>query len=699
MSIQTKSEIELEATKVWVKSTKASEHHGYLKAKGVGPGIARQDQQNRIVLPLFDFGRHLGGIQFVDVNGQKRFLPGSHKKGNFIPASEFPKDNQDILICEGWATAQTLQEAFPEKAAIAAIDSGNLLSVVQSARERWPKSEIIVCADNDHANQTNTGLKKATEAASAIGCKLAVPDFSGRPGSDFNDLMLLDGARALVDCITSADKPVRPREKSVRLIGGSEISPRPVEWIWRDWLAAGKTHIMAGIAGTSKTTLAMKIAATITTGGTFPDGQNALSGSVLILTLEDDPNDTLAPRLIAAGADMTKVHFVQALLDHSTGEEYYFDPSEHLEYLQSAIVGLSDVRLLIVDPIVSVVASDSHKNTEVRRSLQALVDLAQETRCAVLGITHLSKGSNGSSPVERVSGSIAFGAVVRLVMFVAKREEELADDAPERVVCRVKSNLGPDDGGFSYCVEQVPVENHPGIEASVIKWGDRLEGSARDILKLVEASSETGRAPTQKQSAKDFLFDLLRDGPLPQFLVEDEAKQQGISIATLRRAKKEMSIKVRKIGGRYGVEKQGWTWELPDQEGINSLLASGQSTEGIQDVHPMRNGARLRAKKFFEVIWFSSGCPLSDSGFPMVDADQVVDFCASNRIDDSRADLSFRCLIYFDLLEERDRLWVVVDQAYASNLLLRSTETNSDKVISTSSGEHLEHLQSEISGD
>jgi RecA-family ATPase len=102
------------------------------------------------------------------------------------------------------------------------------------------------------------------------------------------------------------------------------------------------------------------------------------------------------------------------------------------------------VALLIVDPIVSAVMGDSHKNGEVRRGLQPLVDLAARHACALIGITHYSKGTTGRDPLERVTGSLAFGAVARVVMGTAK---PTGPGEPRRLV-RAKSNLEPYGGGL-----------------------------------------------------------------------------------------------------------------------------------------------------------------------------------------------------------------------------------------------------------
>jgi len=194
----------------------------------------------------------------------------------------------------------------------------------------------------------------------------------------------------------------------VSLVRGDTITPEPIRWLWPDWLARGKMHILAGAAGTGKTTLALQIAATITTGGRWPDGTQAVAGDVLIWSGEDDPADTLIPRLIALGAVVRRVHFVGTVNDMHGRR--VFDPASDVRLLANKLADCGDVALLIVDPIVSAVATDSHKNGEVRRSLQPLVDLAATHGCALIGITHYSKGTAGRDPLDRVTGSLAFGA-------------------------------------------------------------------------------------------------------------------------------------------------------------------------------------------------------------------------------------------------------------------------------------------------
>jgi dihydropteroate synthase len=139
---------------------------------------------------------------------------------------------------------------------------------------------------------------------------------------------------------------------------------------------------------------------------------------VLIWSGEDSAEDTLVPRLLAAGADRSRIHFIGNV---QYGDEIRsFDPSTDIPAMLEAAARIGDISLLIVDPVVNAIACDSHKNGEVRRALQPLVDFGEKLCCAVLGISHFSKGTKGKEPLERVTGSLAFGALARIVLATGK---------------------------------------------------------------------------------------------------------------------------------------------------------------------------------------------------------------------------------------------------------------------------------------
>lgn len=338
---------------------------------------------------------------------------------------------------------------------------------------------------------------------------------------------------------------------TVSLQCAADITPEPIHWLWDGWLAKGKLHIFAGMAGTGKTTIAIALAATITTGGRFPDGSQSPIGSVLIWSGEDSPADTLVPRLMAAGADLSKVHFVGDIT--ADYELRSFDPATDMQSLMIKAASISDLSLLIIDPIVNAVAGDSHKNGEVRRALQPVVDFGEKLNCAVLGITHFSKGGQGKDPLERVTGSLAFGALARIVLATAKIVD---GDSTKRIVCRAKSNIGIDSGGFEYDLQQKDVGNR--IFSSYALWGDSVDGSARELLAEPD-NRETGEnGNSALDEAKDFLQELLADGDMAQKDIEVEAKGAGLAMRTIQRAKKELNIHSSK-----SLLDKRWYWKLP----------------------------------------------------------------------------------------------------------------------------------------
>lgn len=122
----------------------------------------------------------------------------------------------------------------------------------------------------------------------------------------------------------------------ITLLRASDVTPKPINWILKDWLAMGEFHILAGAGGTGKTTLALSIASTITTGGFFPNGVRCSTiGNVLIWSGEDTIERTLVPRLIASGADLNKCFFITEYSEK--GKKRAFNPSTDFPKLNEEI--------------------------------------------------------------------------------------------------------------------------------------------------------------------------------------------------------------------------------------------------------------------------------------------------------------------------------------------------------------------------
>jgi len=339
--------------------------------------------------------------------------------------------------------------------------------------------------------------------------------------------------------------------KTIRLLRADGITPEPIEWLMAGWLALGKMILLAGSPGTGKTTLAMAMAGTVTTGGKWPDGTTCTPGDVVIWSGEDDPKDTLVPRLMACGANLQHVHFVGDAVDLDGPRP--FDPARDMPLLLTEVSKIRGVRLIVVDPIVSAVAGDSHKNAEVRRALQPLVDFASKLGAALLGITHFTKGTNGRDTTERVTGSLAYGALARLVLATARDVE-----AGDYLLTRSKSNIGPDGGGFRYQLEQVDIPLQPGLAGSRVVWGEALEGHARELIAEAESdpkSKESGNA------ADDWLRSSLALQPMKASEIYALGRLKGFGERKLQRA-------LQRIGGlseKSEFRGPAW-WKLPGGE-------------------------------------------------------------------------------------------------------------------------------------
>jgi len=288
----------------------------------------------------------------------------------------------------------------------------------------------------------------------------------------------------------AADEPFGAESMPWRatLDKASAIEALPIRWVWRDWLARGKVHILAGSPGVGKSTQAMTFAAIVSSGGKWPDGTYADAANVVIWSGEDDTADTIVPRMKAAGADLNRV-FIAGTMTNGA-ERRPFDPSRDVPALQAAIEKAGGAGLLIIDPIVSAVAVDSHKNSETRRGLQPLVDLAAAVDAALLGVTHFTKGSEGRAPIDRVTGSLAFGALARVVMVAAREPDSEDGKAGKRILARAKSNIGPNDGGFSYSLELTTRFDNPDIAACFVKWNGSIKGNAQEILANIEGDKD-----------------------------------------------------------------------------------------------------------------------------------------------------------------------------------------------------------------
>ncbi len=302
-----------------------------------------------------------------------------------------------------------------------------------------------------------------------------------------------------------------PQERSI-VVNLSEVTPSPVHWLWPGRIPLGKLTVMDGDPRLGKSLISLDLAARVTTARPMPDG--SLSdltgpGGVLILSSEDQPEDTIVPRLILAGADLARVGFFRAI-GMPDGSERMVSIAD-INRLREALQG-QHARLLIIDPLMAFLPStvNSFRDQDIRSVLGPLIALAAELGVALLVIRHLNK-TFMTNALYRGGDSIGIIGTARRGLLVA-----LDPDDPtkkRRILVATKANLAALPSSMAYYTEKTP-------------------DGARSAL----------------EDARSFLVDALADGPIPANVLFREAGQTGIAVRTLHRAKGQMGVKTRKTG-------------------------------------------------------------------------------------------------------------------------------------------------------
>lgn len=347
-----------------------------------------------------------------------------------------------------------------------------------------------------------------------------------------------------------------PEVGSLRTRRIVEIAAKPIEWLWPARIARGKLTIIAGNPGLGKSQITASIAGVITSSRCWPvSGERCKPGAVLFLSAEDDPADTLRPRLEAAGANLERVHFVEGVLQGYSGAgipgDRIFSLQNDLRALAAKLEELRDVAAVFIDPITAYLGdTDSHKNAEVRAVLAPLSDVASRQNTAIIAVSHLTKAA-GAQPLMRVIGSLGFVAAARAAFLVTPDP----DDKERRLFLPMKNNLGPDTTGLAFRIEGMCVPSPAGdLATSRIVWeSEPVTVTADDVME--------SEAPGDKSAvgeAKDWLMENLTAGPVEAGQIFKRAANVGIAKKTLDRASKSLGVTKSKTG-----MTGPWSWSLP----------------------------------------------------------------------------------------------------------------------------------------
>ncbi len=352
----------------------------------------------------------------------------------------------------------------------------------------------------------------------------------------------------------------------------SDIPSQSISWLWPERFAYGKLSLIAGDPGLGKSLLTAAMCAAISKGYKWPaSDDSALMGEALLLSAEDDPADTIRPRLDAAGADCSKIHILQAVQDTDEGGNpvtSIFSLKKDILALDKLLDSIQDCRLIFIDPISAYLdGTDSHKNSDIRGLLAPLAKLASRRKVAIILIQHLNKNSgNNTSALYRPMGSLAFIAAVRSAYIVTKDNQN-----PERrLFMPAKNNLAKSTTGLAYSV--IGNENN---QPTLVWETEPVTITADDALTAQTSNDDR----TETDWAVSFLEDTLANGPVLVAEIYEEAKKVRVKDKALRRASEKLKVLRNKIA-----YKGGWNWSLPIDEDAHryegaSLNEEASSTE------------------------------------------------------------------------------------------------------------------------
>jgi hypothetical protein len=346
-----------------------------------------------------------------------------------------------------------------------------------------------------------------------------------------------------------------------------QVTPQRLAWRSRGRVARGKITILDGDPGLGKSTMLMDWAARVSRGECLPDGDPQPERGVLLICAEDDPADTIVPRLLAMGADLRQITLLTEL--PVTDEAGMAKPDQtrlvalpgDVPLIEQAIRKLN-IGLLVIDPLFAFLDPELRANSDqdVRAALTPLAAALGRTNASAILVRHLNKSASGNS-LYRGGGSIGIIGVARLGLLVARSRE----DRDVRVLASTKSNIGPPPKSYAYRL--VSVE---GQDVARVEWIGEVHDSADDLLGDTLATDEQRAVESE---AEAFLTQYLAKSPAQRETIIRDAKNAGISARAIDKAKQRLGIQHKRLGAHLGAANAFTVWFLPGVEPPDDVAA------------------------------------------------------------------------------------------------------------------------------
>jgi hypothetical protein len=327
------------------------------------------------------------------------------------------------------------------------------------------------------------------------------------------------------------------------MIRASDVAPREITWLWPGRIPRGCITLLDGDPGAGKTTVALTLAAGVSTGRPCTPGAAAAPArGVLVYTCEDSAAATLRPRIAAAGADLDRVWF-------ETSPATIGDLAPELEkQIRQHAAGL-----VVFDPLIAYMGVNDKNYQAAHRALAPLRDIAERTETAIILIRHPTKAPRRA--LHAGMGSVGIVGIARSALFAARDPE----DGDEFVLAQTKNSLGRNSRSVRYRID----------DNGILAFGDECDISADDLLR---AQTRPGPRPTARLDAEGVLKDILAAGPVHATEVRERAGAAGVSDRTLERAKDALGVRSMRV---VDADNARWMWALPPRDGEDRHVGDG----------------------------------------------------------------------------------------------------------------------------
>ena len=327
----------------------------------------------------------------------------------------------------------------------------------------------------------------------------------------------------------------------------TDVEMRPVEWLWQERIPKGMLTVFSGNPDVGKSLVLIDIISRFTTGRDYADAPNRLApGKVLMLIAEDAAEDIAKPRLVAAGADLSRVCYLKKfeIRQGAKRVERSFALDTDLDCLRKRIGSNRDY-LIVCDTLPSYLGkADMVKEQSLRSVLLPVRELCQELGCTFIGSGHFNKRTD-VGVAHKTSGSIAMVGVPRASWLFGVNQ-----DVPgEYLMLLGKCNVTKQRSGLSYKIEAKNIGQQ--IEAPFVAWNkDPVTGTPDSLLLPQKDSSEQ-----QIDRAVQLVTNFLADGPRKSEELTAAAKKVRIGYRTVERARTLLDIYSYKVGATWWVAK------------------------------------------------------------------------------------------------------------------------------------------------